>query len=344
MKPVIAITMGDCNGIGPEVALKSAVSSTVGTIATPLLIGSLDVFTWYARRLKIRVNLKEVDMFPFAHEQGAIPVLNLHTFETPRIRPGTVSKGAGQYAAEAIELGVGLALNNLADAIVTAPVSKEALHLAGWKFPGQTEMLAARTKTKNVMMMLLGHELRVGLTTVHLPLKDVSRTISRRLILERLETMYSSLKRDFAIRAPKIGILGLNPHAGENGHLGHEEKQIILPAIRIARSKRINVEGPFPADAFFGTHAYRNYDATLAMYHDQGLIPLKMKSFEVGVNYSAGLPVVRTSPDHGTAFDIAGDGVANPSSMIEAIKLAVTIAGNRKRTWRSTIFSSIKAS
>jgi 4-hydroxythreonine-4-phosphate dehydrogenase len=180
-------------------------------------------------------------------------------------------------------------------------------------------------------MMLIAAGLRVGLVTIHDPVRSVSGLISKRVIIEKLTLVHQSLKRDFAIRSPKIAVLGLNPHAGENGMIGQEEERCIRPAIAHVRTKRIRVDGPFPADGFFGVHAYMEYDAVLAMYHDQGLIPLKMLGFEVGVNFSAGLPLVRTSPDHGTAFDIAGKGIANPRSMAEAVRLAVAIVKNRKR-------------
>jgi 4-hydroxythreonine-4-phosphate dehydrogenase len=219
-----------------------------------------------------------------------------------------------------------------AKAIVTAPVSKKALHRAGVDFPGQTEMLEHLTGSPRVAMMLVSKAMRVGLVTTHVPIKTVPITLSRHLLRERIKTVYEALTRDWSIRKPKVAVLGLNPHAGEEGDLGMEDKILIKPVIKQMRAMKMIAEGPFPADSFFGRYKPGMYDAIIAMYHDQGLIPLKMSSFGKGVNVSVGLPIVRTSPDHGTAFDIAGQGTANPGSMIEAIKLAAQIAKNRGLT------------
>ena len=329
-KPIIAMTMGDFNGIGPEVVLRSVVTPSIQHICTPLLIGSLHVFEWYARRLNIKIILKEIGPTPTRSQPGIVPVIPLRQYEAPNIQPGKLSNIAGRYAGEAIEKAAELSLKERVDGMVTAPVSKEAMQQAGYDFPGQTEMLATMAGSKNVAMMLVAGTVRVGLVTVHTPLKKVSQQISKKTLLNKLTILNNSLKKDFAIPAPTIAVMGLNPHAGEHGMIGTEEQRYIIPAIQHARAKRIQAEGPFPADGFWGTHRYKMYDAVLAMYHDQGLIPLKMKGFEIGVNFSAGLPIIRTSPDHGTAFDIAGKGIANPTSMKEAIKLAVTIARNRK--------------
>jgi len=331
MKPVIAIAMGDYNGVGPEIILKTLRSPVVRQLCVPMLVGSIDVFEYYARLMKYRIRLKEIDSIPDKFTAGIIPLFHLRKFQKPVIQPGTISKEAGDYAAEAIEISAELCRGKIVDGMVTAPISKEALHLAGYRAPGQTEMLAKLCRTDKVAMVLIADELRVGLTTIHSPIKKVAKSLSRGLIGEKLSIIHSSLKKDFGIPRPKIAVLGLNPHAGESGSMGEEEMTIIGPAIRIAKRKGMCVDGPFSSDGFFGIHKYRNYDAVLAMYHDQGLIPLKLIGFEIGVNYSAGLPIVRTSPDHGTAFDIAGKGIADSSSMIEAIKLAVKIIHNRKR-------------
>ena len=322
--------MGDFNGIGPEIVLRSIVAPSMSDICAPVLVGSLHVYEWYARRLKINVNLVETESNLGRFHSGDVAVIAVRKFELPTIKPGMVSGVAGQYAWEAIEKAAALSLNKTVDGMVTAPVSKEAMHAAGYDLPGQTELLARLSGSKTFGMMLVAGSMRVGLSTVHTPLARVSRQISRSAILNRLLFLNNSLKKDFAIRRPRIAVMGLNPHAGEHGMIGTEEQRYIIPAIQHARAKRIQAEGPFPADGFWGTHRYKMYDAVLAMYHDQGLIPLKMKGFEIGVNFSAGLPIIRTSPDHGTAFDIAGKGIANPTSMKEAIKLAVTIARNRK--------------
>jgi 4-hydroxythreonine-4-phosphate dehydrogenase len=331
MKPLIAITMGDFNGIGPEIILHSLASNTIRNICVPILIGSIDVFEIYAKASRIKVLCKEIDCIPCKSSSEYIPIFHLRKFQKPVIKTGTISREAGIYSAEALEVAAELCRQKIVDGMVTAPISKVALHQAGYRFPGQTEMLAKICRADNATMMLIANNFRVGLTTIHIPLKKVSRTLTNELIAGKLSLIHSSLKKDFNIRRPKIAVLGLNPHAGENGNLGDEEINIIEPSIRIAKRKGVYIDGPFSSDGFFGTHNYKNYDAVLAMYHDQGLIPLKMMGLNIGVNYTAGLPIVRTSPDHGTAFEIAGKGIANPSSMIEAIKLAVKIIHNRKR-------------
>jgi 4-hydroxythreonine-4-phosphate dehydrogenase len=335
IKPVIAITMGDYNGIAPEVILKSVIQRNVQQHVIPLLIGSIDVFEYYARRFRISVNLCEVDGRSRPSTTGkTIPVLQPVRFHKPKITPGVVSAEAGNMSGKAIELAVELCRKGIADGIVTGPVSKDAMHRGGYKYPGQTEMLLKLSKSKRVAMMLAAKNFRVGLATVHYPLKDVSKHLTKKRILEKLSIIRDSLINDFGIPSPKIAMLGLNPHAGENGILGNEEIDVIIPAMKEAKRKKMKVAGPFPADAFFGTHAFKNYDAIMAMYHDQGLIPLKMHGFDFGVNISAGLSIVRTSPDHGTSFDIAGKGIANPSSMVEAIMLAAAMIHNRRKRKR----------
>src|ERR1051326_4655468 len=331
MKPIIAITMGDFNGIGPEVALRSVVKASILNICTPLLVGSPDVFEFYAKRCRLEIKLSEVDDARESIAQGSIAVLRTDGSGNPRVKPGTPTTESGRLAGEAIVTSSGLCSQRLIDGMVTAPVSKAVMNKAGFGYPGQTEMLASLTHSNRVVMMLIAGSLRVGLATVHVPLKNVSRRINPDAILEKLSVIHGSLRKDFGLGAPKIAVLGLNPHAGEQGLLGTEERDFILPAIHNARRKRMLVDGPFPADGFFGTHSYRGYDAVLAMYHDQGLIPLKMKGFSIGVNFSAGLAIVRTSPDHGTAFDIAGKNVADAGSMVEAVKLAVSIVLNRQK-------------
>jgi 4-hydroxythreonine-4-phosphate dehydrogenase len=220
---------------------------------------------------------------------------------------------------------------------VTAPASKEALNLAGYNFPGQTEMVTLLSRSQRVAMMLVSDSLRVGLVTIHCAVKDIANGISKEKIIEKISIVDEMLKKDLGIKKPRLALLGLNPHAGENGLLGIEESEHLLPALAEAKSAGTDIDGPYPADAFFGKHAYRRYDAVVAMYHDQGLIPLKMLAFEKGVNVSAGLKIIRTSPDHGTAYDIAGKNKASITSMLEAIRLAVRIFHNRQKHDRSEI-------
>jgi 4-hydroxythreonine-4-phosphate dehydrogenase len=225
-----------------------------------------------------------------------------------------------------------MALTGQVDAIVTAPVSKRGLHRAGFAWPGQTEMLQALSSSRHVAMMLVSQTLRVGLATIHLPLDAVAASLSFRDLKERILVIHQALVQDWNIRKPHLAVLGLNPHAGEGGDLGKEERRVIVPVIRSCRASGILLDGPFPADGFFARYRPGTYDAVVAMYHDQGLIPLKMSSFGRAVNVSVGLRIIRTSPDHGTAFDIAGKGVADPNSMVEAIKLAASLAKNRRYT------------
>jgi 4-hydroxythreonine-4-phosphate dehydrogenase len=239
-----------------------------------------------------------------------------------------VAKAAGKSAGVAIEKAVELCTTGKAVAMVTAPVSKEAMQLAGYSFPGQTEMIALLSRSSKVAMMLVSTKMRIGLVTIHTPLRTVAESLSKAKIVDKTKIIVESLKKNFQIRDPRIAILSLNPHAGEHGILGSEEQDLIIPAIEEIKSAGINADGPLSADAFFGKQAYKSYDAILAMYHDQGLIPVKMSSFGTTVNFSAGLNIIRTSPGHGTAFDIAGSGSADISSMLEAIKYAARFAKN----------------
>lgn len=321
-KPVIAVTVGDFNGVGPEVVLKSLRSPSVTKICRPLLIGPREVFTFYARKLKL----------PFPD----IPLIESSTVQRDAILPGQLSPLAGAAAGAAILHGVELVMQGVADAIVTAPVSKRALHAAGYDVPGQTEMVQRLSRSKTVAMMLVSKTMRVGLATIHVPVSRAAKLITKKLLREKIHIIHDALQQDWNIRSPKLAVLGLNPHASEGGDIGREDVDIVANVVREFKKKKMKIAGPFPADAFFGKYKKGTYDAIVAMYHDQGLIPLKMSSFGKGVNISVGLNIVRTSPDHGTAFDIAGKGVADPSSMIEAIKLAAQVTANRKRRMKKT--------
>ncbi len=330
MTHTIGITIGDFNGIGPEVALKSITSGKIKKTIQPVLIGSFEIFQYYAKKLKIKIELIETDTLGKKWKAGTVPVITVHPVTTKHLQIGKNAPDAGVCAGMAIERAIKLCMEKSLDAMVTAPVSKEALHFAGYNFPGQTEMLAMLTRSDRVTMMLLSSTMKVALATVHLPLKKVSETLTADRIVEKLETVNISLKKDFGISSPNIAVLGLNPHAGENGNIGTEEAEIITPAIKRAQDAGIRASGPFPADGFFASKAFEQFHAVLAMYHDQGLIPLKMSGFDEGVNFSAGLKIIRTSPDHGTAFDIAGKNMANPGSMISAIECALSIIQKRK--------------
>jgi 4-hydroxythreonine-4-phosphate dehydrogenase len=250
MKPVIAITMGDANGIGPEVTLKSILSPSIHTICSPVIVGSLDVYGFYAERLRLKISFKEIETIHQRLSSRIIPVLETNKYHRPIIRPGRLSSLAGRFAGSAIEKAAELCRERLVDGIVTAPVSKEALHLSGYHYPGQTEMLTDLFDAHDATMMLIAKNFRVGLVTIHTPLRRVSSQLCRRTIHLKLRTLSQSLKNDFTIPSPKIAVLGLNPHAGENGVIGNEELKHIVPAIRSARRIGIRVDGPFAADGF----------------------------------------------------------------------------------------------
>ncbi len=309
--PKIAISLGDCNGIGPEVVLKLLRNS--GLNFNPILVGSKQVVEFYSDLLSIPIDTKtswhEID---FVHQAV----------------PGELSKEAGALAMAAVQAGLELCLLGEADGLVTAPISKEAVHLAGFDFPGHTEFLAEKSGAERELMIMVSGGLRVCVFTKHIPISQVSSRIKKTEIVEDLKVYSKTLEVDFGIENPRIAVLGLNPHAGEGGDIGKEEIDEILPALEVLPD--LNLAGPFPADGFFGSQAHHEYDGVLAMYHDQGLVPFKALSFNRGVNFTAGLPIVRTSPDHGTAFGIAGKGIANEGSMIEAVSLAVLIANNRR--------------
>jgi 4-hydroxythreonine-4-phosphate dehydrogenase len=257
--------------------------------------------------------------------------INLVTFEADEFEhaPGEASKEAGAVAMKSLEMAVGQLANTAVDVLVTAPINKDTIRQAGFAFPGHTEYLASEAGVKDVLMLLCCDGLRIGMVTGHVALKDVASNLSVEAIVSKLTLMNDSLIKDFGLPSPRIAVLGLNPHAGDNGMMGDEEKRILMPAIHKAAEQGISAHGPYAADGFFGSGAFRKFDGVLAMYHDQGLAPFKALSFGRGVNFTAGLPVVRTSPDHGTGFDIAGQGQANGDSFREALRLACDVRLNR---------------
>ena len=310
----IAITMGEPGGVGPEVALK-AVASLVGEI-TPVLVGDPLVFEDVVECLR-----KEGAFLPFSlGEEVKIEA----ACDASGFIKGKPTEAGGRASVEAIKHAVQMVTEGKADAIATAPISKEAMHMAGHEWPGHTELLAELTSTSDYAMMLVGGGLRVMLVTIHTPLKNVPELITHNSVLKtiRLSSKACAL---LGIKNPRIAVAGLNPHAGEGGIFGVEEERAIIPAIEAARDEGVPVTGPYPADSLFYRAHRGEFDLIVAMYHDQGLVPLKLLGFETGVNITVGLPIVRTSPDHGTAYDIAWGCTADPGSMIEAIKLAAFI-------------------
>jgi len=328
-KPTIAITIGDVNSIAPEVIIKALEDNRILKLMTPVVYGSGKILSYYRKALNIRdfnyFQLKKLEEL----NDKKLNVLNLWE-ETVNITMGQSTEEAGKYAFISIEKAVDDALAGNVDAIVTAPINKNNIQSDNFNFAGHTEYLAQKSEVKDSLMLLVDGDLRVGVVTGHIPIRDVANKVTAEKIDSKLDVLEKSLKQDFGIKKPKIAVLGLNPHAGDGGVIGNEEEDFIKPLIEKRKEKGKLVFGPFPADGFFGNQQYKNFDAVLAMYHDQGLIPFKTLAFSNGVNYTAGLPFVRTSPDHGTAYDLTGKGQADETSMRQALFLASDIIKNRK--------------
>lgn len=329
----IGITQGDTNGIGLEVVIKALSDPAILELMTPVIYGSNKIMSFHRKAMDLpgfTVNMMRRDEEP--HE-GVVNVCDCVTGEV-KIELGQADKQAGRAAFEALERAVADLKANRIDALVTAPINKDNIQSEQFTFTGHTDYLESSTGEGNhAMMVLVAGSLRVALATVHLPLARVPQAITVDGLTEHLRTFNMTLRRDFGVERPRIAVLALNPHAGENGLLGDEERNIIIPAIEAVRAQdRITCFGPYPADGFFGNHLHEHFDGVLAMYHDQGLLPFKTLAMDEGVNYTAGLPVVRTSPDHGTGYDIAGKGVAREQSMRNAIYAAIDIV-RRRRNW-----------
>ncbi|MHB8835693.1 MAG: 4-hydroxythreonine-4-phosphate dehydrogenase PdxA [Candidatus Methylomirabilia bacterium] len=329
MKPILGITMGDPSGVGPEIVVKALASPRLWRVCRPLVFGRLPVMAAAARASGGGIGFVPVgDTLP-PPTRARCPLFETGP-ERDRVPPfGHASAAGGRAALEAVTGAICLALDGRVDAIVTAPISKEAIRAAGSPFPGHTEMLASLTKAKRHAMMLVGGPLRVSLATIHVPLAQVPALITARKVREVIELTWEAV-RLFGLRRPRIAVCGLNPHAGEAGIMGDEERRVIAPAVRAMANKGVPVSGPYPADTIFFRAARGEFAAVVAMYHDQGLGPLKTLAFDTGVNLTLGLPIIRTSVDHGTAFDIAGKGVASAESLLAAIELAATMARRRR--------------
>ena len=328
-QPRIAITLGDPNGIGPEVTLKCLRDPSLRAQVRPIVMGSAHVLQEHARALGYGDLLLHAVTPGGPLPDDGLAILDVLPDETPAVDFGRVTADGGRLAMQAVQAATDACIDGWADAMVTAPLSKDAIARAGARFPGHTEYIAERTGAASHAMMMVAGTLRVGLVTAHIPIAEVPSHVTKSAIVEKLDVVHASLRHDFGIEDPTIAVLGLNPHAGDGGVIGREEERIITPAMEAARSDGMRVVGPLPADGFFATDLDSGYDAVLAMYHDQGLVPFKALAFDRGVNFTAGLPIVRTSPDHGTAYNIAGQGVANEGSMRSAIERAVEIASRR---------------
>ncbi len=325
----VAITHGDFNGISYEVIIKALRDNRLLEMFTPVIFGLSKVLAFHRKNF----NFHDFNYHIINHtgqiNPNKINILNL-TNDQIDIDLGKSKKEAGSYAIEALERAIDSINEARADVLVTAPLNKSNIVSDSFPFAGHTGYLANKFKSSQVVMLMVYQNLRIGTVTGHIPLKDVSESITEDKIASNLAVLERSLIRDFAIAKPKIAVLGLNPHAGDDGVIGDEDKHIIYPAILKAKKQGSLVYGPFPADGFFGSGEYTKYDAVLAMYHDQGLIPFKTLAAGHGVNFTAGLPIVRTSPSHGTAYNIAGKNIASPDSMREAIYLAIDIYNNRR--------------
>jgi 4-hydroxythreonine-4-phosphate dehydrogenase len=325
--PVIGITMGDINGIGPEVIIKALRDKRMLNYMTPVIYGSTNTLSYYRKSFHI-------DDFHYSQVKNegdfiAQKINVVNCWEALDINTGSPTKTAGEASFKALEKAVKDIKKGSVHALVTGPINKHTIQSEAFNFVGHTEYLTSRFDTKESLMLMVSGDMRIAMASGHEPLKTVSNSISKSKIKEKLAILISTLKNDFGISKPKIAVMGLNPHAGEEGLLGDEEQKVIKPVIDELKDEGNLIYGPFPADGFFGKGEYKKYDAVLTMYHDQGLIPFKTLAFDTGVNYTAGLPIIRTSPDHGTAYSIAGKGEANENSMRQALYLAIDIYKSR---------------
>jgi 4-hydroxythreonine-4-phosphate dehydrogenase len=326
-RPIIGITMGDPVGVGPEIICQALSLKEVYDVARPLVIGDVRILEGAKKTTRTTQMLSMVNV-PHAgrFRPGCIDVLNISNLDPMKIAWANPTKTTGKAMINYIEHAVDMALRDEISAMVTCPINKKALQMAGSSYPGHTELVAERTGTKTYAMMMAGSKLRVVLVTIHIPLKNVPSSLTIEKIMTVIELTDDALKERFGIEKPKIAVTGLNPHSGEQGMFGDEETRLISPAVLRSRNMGMDVSGPYPSDTIFYQAMNKSYDAIVCMYHDQGLIPFKLIHFTDGVNTTLGLPIIRTSVDHGTAYDIAGQGIADPGSLIEAIKLAASQA------------------
>jgi 4-hydroxythreonine-4-phosphate dehydrogenase len=323
---IVGISIGDLNGIGSEVILKTFDDSRMLELCTPVIFANVKVLSYIKKILGLETPLHGIDQINQI-VIGKVNVLNIWK-ESVDINFGTNEDNAGRYAIKSFVAATKALKENQVDVLVTAPINKHNIQSDEFKFPGHTDYLDKELEG-NALMLMVQNNLRVGLLTDHIPVNEVAKQLTEKLIVQKIETIKLALIQDFGINKPKIAVLALNPHAGDNGVIGKEDDEIIKPAIKKLFEKRTLVFGPFPADGFFGNSQYERYNAVIATYHDQGLIPFKTLSFGNGVNYTAGLNKIRTSPDHGTAYEIAGKGLADFNSFKEAVYTAIDIYNSR---------------
>lgn len=329
LKPIIGITIGDFNGIGPEIILKTLADIEITKFFTPVIYGSVKLLNKYRKLLQ----LSEEHPFQFISDINHVVDRKINVFncwqEDFEPEPGKITEQAGKCAFLSLKTATEHLKKGSIAGMVTAPINKKNIQRPDFNFIGHTEYLQAEFNAPDVLMFMVSENLKVAVVSMHVPVSKVVGDITKEKIEGKLNLMLQSLKKDFGISKPKIAVLGLNPHAGDSGAIGTEDKDIIKPLIENFKNKGEIVMGPFPADGFFAAESYRKFDAVLAMYHDQGLTPFKMLAFDDGVNFTAGLKAIRTSPDHGTAYDIAGKGIANENSFREAVFLVLSIIKNR---------------
>jgi len=328
-KPVIGITLGDINGIGPEVVIKTLNDSRILNLITPVIFGSTKTLAYYRKMF-------ELHNFQYSQVK-AEGMINYHKInvvncweEMVEIKVGSVTTEGGQCAYKSLTKAVNYLKKGHVDALVTAPINKKNIHSDDFDFVGHTDYLTTEFEAPDSLMLMVSENVRVGLVSAHVPIREVANQVTTENVESKLKIFIKTLREDFGIEKPKIAVLGLNPHAGEEGMIGTEEVEVLDPLINKFRQQGKLIFGPFPPDGFFATLQHKKYDGILAMYHDQGLIPFKLMDFEMGVNYTAGLSIIRTSPDHGTAYGIAGKNISDHTSMQEAVYLAAKIVKNRK--------------
>lgn len=323
---IVGISIGDLNGIGGEIILKSFEDTRMLELCTPIIFANVKILSFLKKNLELSTNLHGIDKIDQAIT-GKINVLNVWR-EGVNIEFGKTDDNVGKYAVKSFVEATKALKSGDIDVLVTAPINKSNIQSEEFSFPGHTDYLNQELEG-DALMFMVQDTLRVGLLTDHVPINEVAKNLTEELILKKIKTINQSLIQDFGITRPKIAVLGLNPHSGDNGVIGDEEEKVLKPALKKIFDEGVLVFGPFSADGFFGSGQYEKYDAVIATYHDQGLIPFKTLSFGKGVNYTAGLNKVRTSPDHGTGFDIAGKGIADHSSFVEAVYAAIDIFKSR---------------
>jgi len=325
--PIIGITMGDPTGIGPEIIVKALLMKEPFKVCRPIVFGDREVLSKTIEMLGLNATIEVIEKVP---EEGYLPqkifLFPLSQLRADSLHFGKPTRECGEAMVKYVEEAVKWVKNGKLDAITTCPINKQAINAAGYPFPGHTELLAHLVQASSVAMMFLGSRWKVVLVTTHLPFQEVSRWVTSDRVLSTIRMTDEGLKKYFGVPHPKIAVLGLNPHSGEEGLLGKEEQMEITPAISMARSQGVIVEGPFPADSFFNLSEPFIFDAVISMYHDQGLIPIKMSNFKEAVNFTLGLPFIRTSVGHGTAYDIVGKGISDPTNLIKAIFTASNLS------------------